>query len=147
MEKRDINTFMKKTHPIRNANLQHLQLAAKSLAHANPSTDPARFLWDYNCAIYSVVKAWKVMNDKGNGKNKPKTGTKPLDGKIGGDNGRSAKTNLSDLRRNENNSQKCQINIETSKEQSVDDERNQRKNHHRNLNNTEGKEDQYHSSS
>ena len=44
MEKRDINTFMKKTHPIRNADLQHLQLAAKSRTHANTSTGPARFL-------------------------------------------------------------------------------------------------------
>ena len=54
MEKRDINTFITKSDPIRNTDLEHLQLAARSLIHANPSGDSTRFLWEYNCAIYSV---------------------------------------------------------------------------------------------
>ena len=77
MEKRDVNTFMKKTYPIRNADLEHLQYAAKSLILTNPSIEPERFLWEYNYDISSVVKAWKVIHDKGSQKSKPKTGTKP----------------------------------------------------------------------
>ena len=58
MEKRDVNTFVKKTYPIRNADLEHRQYAAKSLILTNPSIEPERSLWEYiKCAIYSVVKA------------------------------------------------------------------------------------------
>ena len=77
MKKRDVSTFVKKTYPKRNADLEHLQYVAKSLTLTNPSIEPERFLWEYNCAIYSVVKAWKVIHDKGSEESKPKTGTKP----------------------------------------------------------------------
>ena len=64
MEKRDVNTFVKKSYPKRSADLEHLQYATKSLILTNPSIVPERFLWEYNCTIYSVVKAWKVIHDK-----------------------------------------------------------------------------------
>ena len=78
MQKRDVNTFVKKTYPIRNADLEHRQYAAKSLILTNPSIEPERSVWEYvKCAIYSVVKARKVIHDKGSEKSEPKTGTKP----------------------------------------------------------------------
>ena len=40
MEKRDLNTFVKNTYPIRNADLEHLQYAAKALILTNPSIEP-----------------------------------------------------------------------------------------------------------
>ena len=43
MEKRDVNTFEKKSYPIRNADLEHLQCATKLLILGNPSIEPERF--------------------------------------------------------------------------------------------------------
>ena len=77
----------------------------KSFILANPSIEPEHFLWEYNCAIYSVVKAWRATHDTESETSKPDWDKTTLDGKIGGKNEPTTKTNLPDLtrRRNETN--------------------------------------------
>ena len=65
----------------------------------------------------TLVKAWKLIYDKGSEKSKAKLGTKPrwmerLEEKMD----LSTKTNFLDLPRNEKNPPKWRVNIETSKE-------------------------------
>ena len=64
MDKRDVNTFFKNTAFIKKIDIDRLQYVAKTLITAKPSIDPLQYLWEYNYAIYSVVKAWKLTNQK-----------------------------------------------------------------------------------
>ena len=64
MDKRDVNTFFKNTAFIKKIDIDRLQYVAKTLITAKPSIDPLQYLWEYNCTIYSVVKAWKLTNAK-----------------------------------------------------------------------------------
>ena len=64
MNKRDANTFVKKKSYIKKIDIDRLQYAAKSLIKTSPLIDPLQYLWEYNCSIYSVVKAWKSIHTK-----------------------------------------------------------------------------------
>ena len=78
MNKRDVNTFVKKNTFIKKTDIDRLQYAAKSLIQKSPLTDPLQYLWEYNCSIYSVVKAWKSMHTKVRNEDKErKTSGKP----------------------------------------------------------------------
>ena len=78
MQKRDVNTFVKKNNYIKKKDLDRLQHSAKSLIKASPADNPLQYFWEYNCAIYSVVKAWKSIHSKEKNANKErKNGGKP----------------------------------------------------------------------
>ena len=47
------NTFTNKTE------LKHLERIAVSLVKEDPASKPENYLWECNCAIYSVATAWK----------------------------------------------------------------------------------------
>ena len=54
MNKRDVNTFVKKKSYIKKVDIDRLQYAAKSLIKTSPLIDPLQYLWEYNCSIYSL---------------------------------------------------------------------------------------------
>ena len=78
MNKRDINTFVKKKSYIKKIDKDRLQYGAKLLIKTSPLIDPLQCLWEYNCSIFSVVKTWKSIHTKERNEDKErKTSGKP----------------------------------------------------------------------
>ena len=65
---RQRNTFTK--HTPKTDDLKILGNIATSLIKQDPKTNPCKYLWEYNCAVYSVEIAWKEQNEKQNNRKK-----------------------------------------------------------------------------
>ena len=59
---RDQNTFCK-IKP-NQEDMQMLESIATELITSDPKTQPTQFLWEANCAIYSVAYTWKTKHQK-----------------------------------------------------------------------------------
>ena len=59
---RDQNTFCK-IKP-NQEDMQILKSIATELVMSDPKTQPTQFLWEANCAIYSVAYTWKTKHQK-----------------------------------------------------------------------------------
>ena len=132
MNKRDVNTFVKKTTYMNKADVDRLQYVGRSHIKTSPFIEPIQYLWEYNCSIYSVVKAWKLIQTKEKNVDKErKTSGKPR-----------WMTNIeSDMRRTEENTGQSPSNVENEEKPILDDERNRRKNNHCKPDNFKGNKD------